>query len=49
MQLLKNKFKLGFSTYEGTLMSTWWTGKYFLPRVNVNEKFIKNWCQVHGV
>ena len=49
VQLLKNKFKLGFSTYEGTLMSTWWTGKYFLPRVNVNEKFIKNWCQVHGV
>lgn len=45
VRLLKNRFKLGFSTYEGTLMSSWWTGQHFLPRINVNEEFISVWCK----
>jgi peptidoglycan/xylan/chitin deacetylase (PgdA/CDA1 family) len=45
VRLLKNRFKLGFSTYEGTLMSMWWTGQYFLPRVNVSEELISAWCK----
>lgn len=44
--LLRNRFKLGFSTYEGTLMSSWLTGQHFLPRVNVNEELISAWCKV---
>lgn len=32
---------MSFSTFEGTLLSSWFTGKYFLPRVNVSERFVE--------
>jgi len=34
-------YKMVFSAIEGTLQSSWFTGIYFLPRVNVSEKFVE--------
>ena len=38
-------FSLAFSAIEGTLRAMWWTGKYFLPRVNVSETFVERFTQ----
>lgn len=47
-QIAKMDFSLAFSAIEGTLRSVWWTGKHYLPRVNVSEmmveRFINNKC-----
>ena len=38
IKLLKlSNYTLGFSTYEGSVKSAWFTSNYFLPRVNVSE------------
>lgn len=34
-------FELAFSAIEGTIRSVWWTGKHYLPRVNVSETFVE--------
>lgn len=34
-------YSLAFSAIEGTFNSVWFTGKYFIPRVNVSETFVK--------
>lgn len=33
-------FEIAFSAMEGTVMSSWFTGRWFLPRVNVSEAFV---------
>lgn len=40
-QIQNMGFKLAFSAIEGTLRSAWFTGKWFLPRVNMSEKFVE--------
>ena len=40
-QLRNMGYKMVFSAIEGTLQSSWFTGIYFLPRVNVSEKFVE--------
>lgn len=32
---------MAFSAIEGTLNAKWFTGRYFLPRVNVSERFVE--------
>lgn len=44
-QITKFGFSLAFSAIEGTIRSIWWTGKYFLPRVNVSETFVERFTQ----
>lgn len=44
-QIAKMDFSLAFSAIEGTLRSVWWTGKYYLPRVNVSETFVERFTQ----
>ena len=44
-QIAKMDFSLAFSAIEGTLRSVWWTGKHYLPRVNVSEKFVERFTQ----
>lgn len=34
-------YEMVFSAIEGTLHSSWFTGKFFLPRVNVSERFVE--------
>lgn len=36
----KTNYSLAFSAIEGTISSACWTGKYFIPRVNVSETFV---------
>ncbi len=40
-QIQKTGFSLSFSALEGTLQDTWFTGRWFLPRVNMSEKFVE--------
>lgn len=40
-QIRKSEYKMAFSALEGTLQSSWFTGRYFLPRVNVSERFVE--------
>ena len=40
-QIANMDFSLAFSAIEGTLRSIWWTGKHYLPRVNVSEKMVE--------
>lgn len=44
-QIKKMDFTLAFSAIEGTLRSVWWTGKHFLPRVNVSETFVERFTK----
>lgn len=44
-QISQLNFSLAFSAVEGTLRTLWWTGKYFLPRVNVSETFVERFIQ----
>ena len=44
-QIAKMDFSLAFSAIEGTLRSVWWTGKHFLPRINVSETFVERFTQ----
>lgn len=39
-------FDLAFSAIEGTIRSVRWTGKHYLPRVNVSETFVERFT--HG-
>lgn len=39
-QIQQLGFGLAFSAIEGTIQSTWFTGRHFLPRVNVSETFV---------
>ena len=34
-------YRMAFSALEGTLRASWFTGRYFLPRVNVSERFVE--------
>ena len=38
-------FKIAFSALEGTVKSNWFTGRWFLPRVNVSEAFADRFTQ----
>lgn len=40
-QVRKAGYEMAFSALEGTLRSAWLTGRFFLPRVNVSERFIE--------
>ncbi len=40
-QIQKLGIELAFSAIEGSLKASWFTGKWFLPRVNVSETFVK--------
>lgn len=40
-QIAKMGYEMAFSALEGSLMAGWFTGKYFLPRVNVSETFVE--------
>lgn len=44
-QIAKMDFSLAFSAIEGTIRSVWWTGKHYLPRVNVSETFVERFTQ----
>ena len=37
----KMGFSMVFSAIEGTVRASWFTGKWFLPRVNVSETFVE--------
>ena len=39
-QIKNMGFDVAFSAIEGTLRSRWFTGRHFLPRVNVSERFV---------
>ena len=38
-------FDVAFSAIEGTIRAIWWTGKHYLPRVNVSETFVERFTQ----
>ena len=38
-------YSIAFSAVEGSLMSCWYTGKYFLSRINVSETFVERFIQ----
>ena len=40
-QIKKSRYLMAFSALEGTLRAKWLTGRYFLPRVNVSERFVE--------
>jgi len=40
-QIARAGYEMAFSAIEGTLQSSWFTGKHFLPRVNVSERFVE--------
>lgn len=40
-QIGEMDYALGFSALEGTLSANWFSGRYFLPRVNVSERFVE--------
>lgn len=40
-QIKKSGYTMAFSALEGTLKAKWLTGRYFLPRVNVSERFVE--------
>ncbi len=40
-QIRNRGYQMAFSAIEGTLNAKWFTGRYFLPRVNVSERFVK--------
>lgn len=40
-QIAKTGYSMSFSALEGTLRASWFTGKHFLPRVNVSERFVE--------
>lgn len=44
--LKRSKYKLGFSTYEGTITPSKLWSVYFVPRVNVHEKFVERFTHV---
>lgn len=44
-QIANMNFSLAFSAIEGTIRSIWWTGKHYLPRVNVSETFVERFTQ----
>lgn len=33
-------YEMAFSAIEGSIKSVWYTGRFFLPRVNVSERFV---------
>ena len=37
----KMGFKMAFSAIEGSVRASWYTGLYFIPRVNVSETFVE--------
>ena len=40
-QIQKFNYKMAFSALEGTLKASWFTGRWFLPRINMSEKFVE--------
>ena len=38
-------FEIAFSALEGSVKSNWFTGRWFLPRVNVSEAFVNRFTQ----
>jgi peptidoglycan/xylan/chitin deacetylase (PgdA/CDA1 family) len=40
-QLSKSVYKFGFSAITGSLNQKWFTSKFFLPRINVDEALVK--------
>ena len=40
-QIKTMPFSLAFSAVEGSLRARWHTGRFFLPRVNVSERFVE--------
>lgn len=44
-QICKMGYELAFSAVEGTLRAAWFTGRGFLPRVNVSETFVDRFTQ----
>ena len=40
-QIRQSGFSMAFSALEGTVRASWFTGKWFLPRVNVSESFVE--------
>lgn len=40
-QVRKMGFSMAFSAIEGSIRAGWFTGRYFLPRVNVSETFVE--------
>jgi peptidoglycan/xylan/chitin deacetylase (PgdA/CDA1 family) len=42
MQAKKSGYLFSFSSITGSLKQSWITSKYFLPRINVDEEFVKN-------
>ena len=47
--LSKCEYYCGFSALDGSLRQKWFSGRWFLPRILVSEKFISVWCKVQGV
>lgn len=41
-QIKKSGYIMAFSALEGSLRAKWFTGRYFLPRINVSERFVKD-------
>ena len=35
----------GFSALDGSLQQKWFSGRWFLPRILVSEKFVSAWCK----
>ena len=40
-QMRKLGYELAFSAIEGSIRASWFTGRHFLPRVNVSETFVE--------
>ena len=39
-------YHCGFSALDGSLKQKWFTGRWYLPRILVDEKFVSVWCKV---
>ncbi len=44
-QLPQLGFDMAFSAIEGTIRSVWWTGKHYLPRINLSETFVERFTK----
>ena len=39
-------YSCGFSALDGSLKQKWFSGRWYLPRILVSEKFVSVWCNV---
>lgn len=44
--LLQCDYHCGFSALDGSLKQKWFSTRWFLPRILVDERFVRVWCKV---